>query len=349
MVPAIRSLLVSLLSLGTSTRTKPILDAQGRAVEGSIATLEPVTLGGVRQWMLVRGRSAGSPLLLKLHGGPGQAEMATVGLNGLLEDDFVVIEWDQRGSGKSGSSLQPASAMNIGQFVADTIELTELLAQRFGKRPLILVGHSWGSILGLMAVQRRPDLYSAFVSTGLMANFAEGQQAAYRFVLEEARRRNAAKALDELTALGAPPYAGAAGRAKWMRCARWLGEFGAVWHSSEKFGRVGWMISSVEYSWPEKLRFSRTAQRSFELLYEELLSVNLNESVPRVDVPVFFAEGRYDQLAPVEVAERYFTGLTAPAKEWILFENSAHFPQWEERERFHQLLVGTVLPAAGQS
>ena len=112
---AIRSLLVSLLSLGPSTRTKPILDAQGRTVTGSIATLEPLTLGGARQWLLVRGRSADSPLLLKLHGGPGQAEMATVGLNGLLEADFVVIEWDQRGSGKSEASIQPSAAMNVGQ------------------------------------------------------------------------------------------------------------------------------------------------------------------------------------------------------------------------------------------
>src|SRR5215470_19633232 len=131
-VIGLRSLLVSLLSsLGHSTRTKPILDTQGRAVAGSIAALEPVTLGGVRQWVLVRGRSAESPLLLKLHGGPGQAEMATAGLNGFLEADFVVIEWDQRGAGKSGASIQPAAAMNIGQLVADTIEVTEYLTQRF--------------------------------------------------------------------------------------------------------------------------------------------------------------------------------------------------------------------------
>lgn len=336
---------MSLLSLGPSTRTRPILDAQGRSVPGSIATLEPLTLGGVRQWLLVRGRSAESPLLLKVHGGPGQAEMATVGLNGLLEGDFVVIEWDQRGSGKSGASIQPTAAMNIGQLVTDTIELTEHLTKRFGKRQLIIVGHSWGSVLGLMAVQRRPDLYSAFVSTGLIANFADGQQVAYRFLLAEAERRSARKALAELTALGSPPYAGADGRAKWMRCARWLGEFGAVWHSSEKFNRVGWMISSIEYSWPEKLRFNRAAERSFDLLYADLASVNLIETVPQVEVPVFFAEGRYDQLAPIEVAERYFSGLVAPTKEWVSFENSAHFPQLEEKERFHNLLVNTVFPA----
>jgi len=345
---ALRFLLVYLLpQLGPSTRTRPIRDAQGRTVTGSIATLEQLTLGGVRQWFLVRGRSADSPLLLKLHGGPGQAEMATVGLNGLLETDFVVIEWDQRGSGKSGASIHPADAMNIGQLVADTIELTEHLNQRFGARQLIVVGHSWGSILGLMAVQRRPDLYSAFISTGLIANFAEGQQVAYRFLLEEAKRRSDTKALAELTGLGVPPYSGGDGLAKWKRCARWLGEFGAVWHSSEKFDRVGWMLSSIEYSWPEKLRFNRAAERSFDLLYPDLLSVNLFESVRQVQVPVFLAGGRHDRLAPVEVAERYFSSLIAPTKEWVLFENSAHFPQWEERQRFHKLLVDTVLPAVG--
>ncbi len=105
----------------------------------------------------MRGRSAESPILLKLHGGPGQAEMATVRLNGLLENDFVVVDWDQRGSGKSRAAIRPATAMNVGQLVADTIELTEHLTQRFGRRKLIVVGHSWGSVLGLMAVQRRPD------------------------------------------------------------------------------------------------------------------------------------------------------------------------------------------------
>jgi pimeloyl-ACP methyl ester carboxylesterase len=295
--------------------------------------------------VLVRGRRAENPILLKLHGGPGQAEMATARLNGLLEDDFLVAEWDQRGSGKSGAAIQPAMAMNVTQLVADTIELTEHLTQRFGRRKLIVVGHSWGSVLGLTAVQRRPDLFSAFVSTGLIANFAEGQQVAYRFLLAESRRRGNTKAFTELNSLGSPPYAGTEGIAKWGQCARWLGEFGALWHSSEKFDRVGWMLSSIEYSWPEKLRFNRAAERSFGLLYADLLSVNLSETVPRVEVPVFFAEGRHDRMAPSEVAERYFTSLIASRKELVWFENSAHFPQWEERARFHEFLLKKVLPA----
>ena len=105
------------------------------------------------------------------------------------------------------------------------------------------------------------------------------------------------------------------------------------------------MLASIEYSWPEKLRFSRAAGRSFNLLYPDLMSVNLSETVPQVEVPVFVAEGRHDRLAPAEVAERYFTSLVAPRKELVWFEDSAHFPQWEERARFHDFLLTTVLPA----
>jgi pimeloyl-ACP methyl ester carboxylesterase len=115
--------------------------------------------------------------------------------------------------------------------------------------------------------------------------------------------------------------------------------------SSEKFDRVGWMLASIEYSWPEKLTFNRAAERSFDLLYADLLSVKLSETVPRVEVPVFSAEGRHDLLAPGEVAERYFTSLVASRKELVWFDNSAHFPQWEERALFHELLRRTVLPA----
>jgi pimeloyl-ACP methyl ester carboxylesterase len=135
-----------------SFETKPILDDQGHAMVGSVASLERIMLGGVYQWILIRGNKVESPILLKLHGGPGQAEMAAVRLNRLLEKDFVVVEWDQRGAGKSAQAIEPKSGVNISQFVEDTRELTELL-KRFHQKNLVLVGHSWGSVIGLEAVQ----------------------------------------------------------------------------------------------------------------------------------------------------------------------------------------------------
>lgn len=331
------------LSACSSYETRPIVDTSGAPLAGSVAKLERIDLGGVLQWILIRGNKAQNPILLKLHGGPGQAEMATVGLNRLLERDFLVVEWDQRGAGKSADSIEPAAAINLNQIVSDTVELTELLLKRFDRKSLILVGHSWGSVVGLKAIHRRPDLYKAFVSTGQIANYSEGLLVGYDFLLLEATRRNSVAASRELQQIGRPPYAGTDSTAKRETHGRWLMDFGALWHSAEKFDRVGWMISSVEYSWPEKLRYTRAAEKAFNMLLPDLLSIDLNTSVPTVDVPVYFAVGRHDYLAPTEVSKAYFSRLVAPKKEWVWFENSAHFPQWEEMEKFHELLTNRVL------
>jgi pimeloyl-ACP methyl ester carboxylesterase len=232
--------------------------------------------------------------------------------------------------------------MTLDQIVADTIELTERLVDEYGPRQVILLGHSWGSLVGVLAVQRRPDLYAAFVSTGQIGSFADGQRIAHEFVVTEARRRGHAEATTA-TASRPPPYDGAEGLASWMQCVHWLGEFGALCHQPEKFHPIRWMVNSPEYSWPEKLRFTKAATRSFELLYDDLVRADLGTSCLELAVPVFMAAGRHDRMAPPEVAERYFNALTAPHKQWVWFEESAHFPQWEEADAFNQLLIETVL------
>jgi pimeloyl-ACP methyl ester carboxylesterase len=162
-------------------------------------------------------------------------------------------------------------------------------------------------------------------------------------LLDEAKRRNDATALAELSQIGPPPYQGADAGSKRDIYGKWLTQFGGFWHSPDKFDRVGWMISAEEYAWPEKLAFTRAAERSFELLLPQLAATDLNQSVPKVDVSVYFAVGRYDHMAPFEVSEAYFARLQAPAKTWVWFENSAHFPQWEEAQKFHDLLTQKVL------
>jgi pimeloyl-ACP methyl ester carboxylesterase len=236
-------------------------------------------LGGVEQWVLVRGRRADAPILLKIHGGPGQAEMPTIDMNAELEEHFLVVEWDQRGAGKSAAAVEPREAMTLEQIVTDTIELTERLVVEFGPREVILLGHSWGSLVGVLAVHRRPDLYAAFVSTGQIASFADGQRAAHAFAVAEAEHRDHAPASTALATIAAPPYLGAAGLASWMHCVKWLGEFGAIWHQPEKFRPVRWMVASPEYAWPEKLRFTKAATRSFELLYDDLARAEQRQPV----------------------------------------------------------------------
>jgi pimeloyl-ACP methyl ester carboxylesterase len=324
--------------VGPSRRTRPL-----RNSEGGIARLAPVTLGGVKQWVLVRGRH-NAPILLKLHGGPGQAEIPTIHMNAALEGHFLVVEWDQRGAGKSAAAIEPKSAVTLDRIVSDTIELAEHLRAEFVARKFILCGHSWGSLVGVLASQLRPDLFDAFVSTGQIVKFAEGQIAAHEWAIGEARRRNNTAAIEALSSLPSPPFPGPAGRAAWMKCVRWLGEFGAMWQRPAEFRPVPWMIASPEYAWAEKLRFTKAAAASFELLYDDLMRADLFSSCASLAVPVFVAAGRYDRMAPTEIAERYLDSLVAPHKEWEWFESSGHFPQWEEPDKFLRFLIDRVLP-----
>ncbi|WP_158590517.1 alpha/beta fold hydrolase [Noviherbaspirillum cavernae] len=337
---------VCLLSGCASTSTKPIVDIDGKHVAGSVATLEQVTLGGVKQWILIRGRNASSPLVLKLHGGPGQAEMATVQFNNLLEQDFLIVEWDQRGAGKSADV--PAAGLTMEQIVSDTIELSQYLLKRFNQDRLTLVGHSWGSAVGLQAVDHAPRLYRAFVSTGQMTSFSNATSAGYQALLEHAGR-SSDKALEaEINALGEPPYVGPEGKSKRAKYVGLLEKYGSLWHAEPGFNPVRWMIAAEEYSWPEKLSFNRAAETSFEALLPDLLKLDMARLVPRVEVPVYFAVGRHDLLASPSLAFAYFSRLTAPKKEWIWFEKSAHFPQWEEPGEFHGLLM-RVLRESGSA
>lgn len=319
----------------TSTRTRPIVDDAGRPVPGSIALLEKIVLGGVDQWILIRGADRTKPLLLKLHGGPGQAEMATAPFNRRLEQDFVVVEWDQRGAGKSSHA---SVDLHVDRFVEDTRELSQHLLARFGQRQLLLVGHSWGSVIGLLAVQQYPRLYSAFISTGQMVSMAEGGRIAHAALTARAAERGEREALADLARLGPPPYLGERRHDQQKAWLQALQNAGGFWHAAEpRFEPVRWMLAAPEYAWPEKLAFTQAAERSFEALLPELAAVDLRARVPEVAVPVHFVVGRHDLMAPSTLARQYFEQLRAPMKRWHEVDDAAHFPQWEQAASLHEI------------
>ncbi len=134
---------VSAFNLQNRGKTPPIKDSGGRPVPGSIASLEKVTLGGMQQWILIRGQDSTNPVLLWLHGGPGAVQMPVARyFNGALEEDFIVVHWDQRGAGKSNLPGFDERTMTFQQFMNDGHELTQLLKQRFQHGKIYLVGHS---------------------------------------------------------------------------------------------------------------------------------------------------------------------------------------------------------------
>lgn len=316
---------------------------------GSVAVLEKVRIGGSDQWVLERSEDVSNPVVLFLHGGPGTSQLTSNRRDTrALERYFTVVNWDQRGAGKSYRAIGDPAMMNIGQFVADTRELTGYLLKKFHQDRLVLVGHSWGSVIGALAVSRYPELYSCYVGIGQIGNMAEGEAASYRWTLDQARKRGNRRALGALAATGPPPYAND-WQKKTITQRSYLARFGGEVHRS-RFGASGRVVSGLlfsrEYTLADRVNAVRGIVGSMRLLWPQLLQVDLFESAPEINVPVFLMEGRYDHECPSEIAERYFSALRAPVKQLIWFDRSAHLPNAEERDLFNKIMVEKVLPVA---
>jgi pimeloyl-ACP methyl ester carboxylesterase len=331
--------------------TTPRIRARGKAGPGSVAVLEKVRIGGTDQWILERSENAGNPVVLFLHGGPGTSQLTSNRRDTRgLEKYFTVVNWDQRGAGKSYGAIHDPDRMNIGQFVADTRELTVYLLKKFHQDRLVLVGHSWGTVIGAMAVSRYPELYSCYVGIGQIGKMAEGEAASYRWTLDQARKHHNRRAAHTLVAMGPPPYAGD-WQKKTITQRSYLARFGGEVHRS-RFGASGRVVSGLlfsrEYTLADRVNIVRGIIGSMRLLWPELFEIDLFESVPEIKVPVFLMEGKYDHECPSEIAEKYFDKLRAPAKELIWFNQSAHLPNAEERDRFNKIMAEEILPIAAR-
>lgn len=306
-----------------------------------IESLETVELGGVGQSIYLRGRDRGNPVLLFLHGGPGVPEMPAARDFGLrLEEEFVVVHWDQRGAGKSCTPAVPDESIRLERILADTLELVDLLRARFGVDKIYLVGHSWGSALGILAVERHPERFHAYVGLGQVVDMRENEEISYRYVVDHAKAEGNEEALTELSRIH-PPYAD---REELMTQRAWLGHYRGDFHAGggmERFARA--LISSPEYTLREKFSFYGCAMNSIDQAWDDLAGIDFIRDAPRIAVPVYFFAGRHDYNTPFELVERYFEILEAPHKEIVWFEESAHSPNLEEPERYQEALIQKVL------
>ena len=332
--------------------TAPIRDASGDTVPGSVAEIVHPTLGGVPQFVLIRARDTTHPVLLLLHGGPGDPQAPLFQhYNASLEDHFIIVNWDQRGAGRSYSDAIPPETMTVEQLVADTHELTLYLKKRFQRRKILLAGHSWGSYLGMRVVDRFPDDYWAYVGIGQVANQQESEAIGYQSVLTRARAAGNTKAVAELEAVGPPErgrYRGGLGGFGTER--KWLREFGGAALGKNNLQALwifaGPLLSFREYRLQDKFAYLRGEQFSMEHLEEPMLDDDLTKSVPELHVPVFILQGRHDLQTVFESTRAYYEQLRAPHKELVVFENSAHLVPYEEPEKFLRVLVERVRPLA---
>ena len=204
--PAPQSMLSRKEVTGIIAASRKIVSPNG------VEELLSVPINGTTQWLSIRGRDRRNPILLVLHGGPGSPTMpAAYTFQNPWEDYFTVVEWDQRGAGKTYASNDPkavAPTMTVEQMVSDGEEVVRYLQKTYGKKKIFLLGHSWGSLLGVELAQRHPEWFYAYLGVGQMVNMQKSEKIGYDFALEQAREHHNSEAEKELLAIA--PYPGAA-------------------------------------------------------------------------------------------------------------------------------------------
>jgi pimeloyl-ACP methyl ester carboxylesterase len=315
------------------------------ATTTDINTLERVQLGGITQWIRVRGADVSNPVLLLMQQGPGLPMINDAPrLERLLrlEHAFTVVYWDQRGTGLSAPSLRKNSnrfEISVARMVDDTVALLELLRDRFGSKTFV-TGFSFGATFAAYAAVRRPELVAALVAAGMDIDMPAAEDNAYAFALDAARQHGNRRAIRQLEAIGPPPHTTAK---QFTTRARWVANFGGVATNANLNGLFRALLFSLvrspDYSAAAAVRTLRGIGASQAALLPQLASTDLVRAIPRLDVPLVMAQGRLDQVAPGEAAQRFYDSLTAPSKELVWFSKSAHTPHLEEPAKFRDLLM----------
>jgi pimeloyl-ACP methyl ester carboxylesterase len=301
-----------------------------------------VKIGGLEQWITIRGEDRKNPVLLLLHGGPGDATnpWGYAAFRNWLKY-FTVVQWDQRGAGRTygRNGEAAASTITIDRMVQDGIELAELLSKRLQKDKIVLVGHSFGSILGVFMAKARPELFYAFVGTGQVADPTRNYAFAYAALVEHASRENNSRAIRELKEVGPPPYKDGRGFAVQRKWAN-LFEGADVFIAS----MVGFALTAPGYSLGDINDWFDGQSVSAEHLVPQTSVLDQKLLGGEFAVPVFVIQGAEDFTTPTSLAKTYLNSLHAPRKAFATIEGAGHFAVFTKQDAFLQELRARVLP-----
>jgi pimeloyl-ACP methyl ester carboxylesterase len=301
-----------------------------------------VKVGGLEQWITIRGEDRRNPVVLFLHGGPGDAinPWAYAGFRNWLKY-FTVVQWDQRGAGRTfgRNGAAVASTITVERMVQDGVELAELLSKRLQNDKIVLLGHSWGSILGVFMAKARPELFYAFVGTGQVADPSRNYAVAYAALVDRASRAGNSEALRELNEVGPPPYKDGKGFAvqrKWSN----LFEGADVFLAST----LGFALTAPGYSLGDINDWFDGQGVSAEHLVPQTSVLDPKLLGGEFAVPVFVIQGAEDFTTPTSLAKAYLNSLHAPRKAFVALEGAGHFAVFTKQDAFLKELRARVLP-----
>jgi pimeloyl-ACP methyl ester carboxylesterase len=302
-------------------------------------------IGGINQWIRIFTEDNTKPVLLMLHGGPGTPCMSLFRKNnGTLAKHFILVTWDQRGTGRSYNRNIPPLSMNVEQLIEDTHEITAYVKERFTQEKIFILGHSFGATLALQVIDRYPEDYLVYFAVSQFVNATRNEAESYAFARQKAMENNDRKSLKILDKIGRPVdgfyESGLKGTVTVKRIvSKYKGD---MYRSGSTMGLVLGLMISKEYGF---FRFPSSLMGisfSLEHLGRCLKGIDYFTQIPEVNVPVYFFSGAHDYLTPQNILKEYYEILSAPCKKLIVFENSAHSPLWEEADLFHQKMIEIV-------
>src|ERR1700733_3009080 len=347
-------------ALGAQEPAKPASRAEATAIianarkiltPNGVERLEKVRIGEIDQWVSIRGTDRRNPVLLYIHGGPGYVSIPmSWWFSRGLEEYFTVVQWDQRAAGKTFLLTDPATiapTLSNERMIADAEEMAAWARKEFGKDKIFVLGHSYGSFLGLQLAQRHPAWLYAYIGVCQLIDGPESERRGWQFAMDAARRAGNAEAVQELEAIG--PY-GAPGRTIPIKDIyverKWVSYYGGVMaYRRDNSDDSALAQLSPDYTDQEISHIWDGNKFSTPYLLPEVVALDLTK-VNKLSLPLILFEGRHDRTVNSEVAATWFDTVKAPEKQLVWFEHSGHMPMTEERGKFLLSLVRYARPIA---
>lgn len=330
----------------------PILRASNRITAPGIDLMETVEIGGVKQVLYFRGEDIENPVILYLHGGPGSPYIPSIhGFQYDLEKDFTFVQWDQRNTGKTFRLNDPdyvLETLSLERAIEDAYEITRYIKQKLNKDKIVIIGHSWGSVLGTALVQKYPQEYSAYIGIGQVINMRENERVGYRAVLDTAREAGNKNDISALEALAPypPPIPYSESFIDMIIKVRGIqGKYGVA--SVFDLNILFLMFTSPYYSLGEimiplnsvkKLQYQEPLMR---FLFDEY---DIHDFGVTYDIPVFYIMGENDYNTPYPLAKEFFEEILAPKKIFFTIHEAGHEPMLDNKAEFIRVMVGEIRP-----
>jgi len=302
--------------------------------DNSISVLEQVKINGTKQQIMIRGHDQNNPVIIYVHGGPSVSEIPYAKYEDLLEKDFTVVNYDQRGSGKSYHFNEDYSNLTADVLVDDLLELTDYISKRFGKEKVILIGHSYGTYLGTMAAYKAPEKYEAYIGIGQVSNMQESEIDNLNYTISEAKKAGNTEDVKYLEGIAEKIHAGES-----VAPRGYVGKYGGATRLINMSD--GDILLIREYNLLDFIRYNNGVDKTQAQLVKEIFDKPIPKIVTKLELPFYFVMGKYDAMTSSNAAKNYFDRIEADQKEFISFEESAHYPNFEEKEKFYQWMCDT--------